>query len=602
VLVLSASMGAGHDGAARELATRLRAGGHHAEVRDFLDSGPFRVGSALRSGYEFELKHLPSAYEATYRFWYRVPWLCPLVAWLVTALTRRRVLRWVREFEADAVVSTYPLATLCLGRLRRTRRLAVPAINFITDFGVHPLWVHRGIDINLAVHEGPAEMAARRTGRPSVACGPVVAAAFAPAALDRRHAVRESLGLTPSDRGVLVVAGSWGVGGLETTWRAITRAGRYTPVVVCGKDETLRRRVMEVAATSSHPSIILGWTDDMAGLMAGCDALVENAGGLTSLEALRAGLPVVSFQPIAGHGRENTARMAAAGVSRLAADPDELLEALDELTSTPGTRPAQVDAGWAMFRTDADACVLETVSNHPPALLPRRRTVFVGRVAAALVAIAALGWTGLTSGVEVAAASVGAGVAHPADDQTAVAYVGVRLNASELASPEVVSDLVRMDLTAVIDSTTAQSDPLGVEGLAAKDVNVVSGGRGQWANSRGHESDPALWTRARGDAMAGLYLTQLIGKPVTQLAPGRRVNAWDLIYCGDVHSSLVVPNHTINAEQVAGSLAPIRVDTRDIYLINGLFATPAQLEAVLGQLQEGLQIAHVTAVPFATLV
>ena len=97
----------------------------------------------------------------------------------------------------------------------------------------------------------------------------------------------------------------------------------------------------------------------MAGLMAGCDALVENAGGLTSLEALRAGLPVVSFQPIAGHGRENTARMAAAGVSRLAADPDELLEALDELTSTPGTRPAEVDAGWAMFRTDADACVLE---------------------------------------------------------------------------------------------------------------------------------------------------------------------------------------------------------------------------------------------------
>ena len=63
---------------------------------------------------------------------------------------------------------------------------------------------------------------------------------------------------------------------------------------------------------------------------------------------------------------------------------------------------------------------------------------------AALVAIAALGWTGLTSGVEAAAASVGAGVAHPSDDQTAVAYVGVRLNVSELASPEVVSDLVRM--------------------------------------------------------------------------------------------------------------------------------------------------------------
>src|ERR1700674_2235637 len=119
-------MGAGHDGAARELATRLRTAGHHAEVRDFLDSGPLHIGAALRSGYEFELKHLPSAYEATYRLWYRVPWLCPMVAWLVTALTRRKVLRWVCECRAGVVVSTYPLASLCLGRLRARRRLDVP--------------------------------------------------------------------------------------------------------------------------------------------------------------------------------------------------------------------------------------------------------------------------------------------------------------------------------------------------------------------------------------------------------------------------------------------------------------------------------------------
>ena len=70
-------MGAGHDGAARELAARLRAAGHHAEVRDFLDSGPLRIGGALRSGYEFELKHLPAAYEATYRLWYRSPGCVP---------------------------------------------------------------------------------------------------------------------------------------------------------------------------------------------------------------------------------------------------------------------------------------------------------------------------------------------------------------------------------------------------------------------------------------------------------------------------------------------------------------------------------------------
>ena len=48
VLVVSASMGAGHDGAARELVRRLKAEGHEAEMRDFLTCPPLRIGVLLR--------------------------------------------------------------------------------------------------------------------------------------------------------------------------------------------------------------------------------------------------------------------------------------------------------------------------------------------------------------------------------------------------------------------------------------------------------------------------------------------------------------------------------------------------------------------------
>ncbi|MDQ2754781.1 MAG: UDP-N-acetylglucosamine--N-acetylglucosamine transferase, partial [Actinomycetota bacterium] len=118
VLVLSASMGAGHDGAANELATRLRRGGHEVEIRDFVRAAPVGIGRAVKAGYKFELSHAPSMYEATYQFWDRVPWLCPIIAWLVCTLTGRRVRHWARQHRSDVVVSTYPLATLCLGRLR----------------------------------------------------------------------------------------------------------------------------------------------------------------------------------------------------------------------------------------------------------------------------------------------------------------------------------------------------------------------------------------------------------------------------------------------------------------------------------------------------
>jgi len=369
ILILSASMGAGHDGAARVLAERLRARGHEAHVRDFLDAGPLRVGPALRLGYEVELKHAPEAYDSTYRLWYRAPWLCPAVASLVEALGGRRVARWVADAGADAVVSTYPLSTLCIGRMRERGRLRLPAVNFITDFGVHPLWVHRGIDLNLAVHETPARRAAESSGTRSLACGPAVSEAFSPERLPDRRGGRAELGLDPEDRAVLVVAGSWGVGNLERTWRALSAVGRVVPVVVCGRDERLLAEVQALAGTSPTRSVVLGWTDRMPALMAACDVLVENAGGLTSLEAMRAGLPVVSFEPIAGHGRENTAAMDAAGVGHLANDSGALADAVELLGSPGPARDGQISRAWAMFRSDPVDAILEV------ATAPRARRV-----------------------------------------------------------------------------------------------------------------------------------------------------------------------------------------------------------------------------------
>jgi UDP-N-acetylglucosamine:LPS N-acetylglucosamine transferase len=590
-------MGAGHDGAARNLAAQLEVQGHAVTVRDFLDSGPLRIGAALRSGYEFELKHVPSAYDATYRLWYRVPWLCPIVAWLVTALTRRRVMGWIAEDQADVVVSTYPLATLCLGRLRATGRLVLPAVNFITDFGVHPLWVHKGIDLNLAVHYGPALMARDRTGRPSVACGPVVSACFEPEALPERAYVRASLGLD-NHRAVLVVAGSWGVGDVEWTWSAITATRAFTPVVVCGRDAHLLTRVRALAESYPGDAVVLGWTDEMPKLMAACDALVENAGGLTSLEAMKAGLPVVSFHPIAGHGKENAARMAEAGVSLFARDPDELRTALDAVTTPGPPRDAQIGRAQAMFQSHAADLVAS--ASAAPALHPVRQPALAAvRAAAALGAFALLGWLGLTTGVAVAT-EAGAGVAHPGPQAGPVAYVGVRLDGAELADRGVVSTIKRMGLTAVVDDRTAMSNPGLVRSMAAEGINVENGGMGSLPESTGRDKDLFPWTRARSDAQAGRQLELLIDQPVTVTVPGRRLTAWDLIEGHSHHMSLVVPNHILDVSRLEGN-GPLHLSAKHIYLINGMNATPIELGAFLSDLSRSLQTDHLRATSLDSL-
>ena len=64
-------------------------------------------------------------------------------------------------------------------------------------------------------------------------------------------------------------------------------AGDFHPVVVCGTGREAPGR----ARRARGHGTILGWTDDMPALMAACDVMVENAGGLTANEAFAVGLP-----------------------------------------------------------------------------------------------------------------------------------------------------------------------------------------------------------------------------------------------------------------------------------------------------------------------
>ena len=123
----------------------------------------------------------------------------------------------------------YPLASLVLGRMRRKKQLRVPVLTYLTDFAVHSLWVHRGIDRHLAVSEISAEarQLARRQGRPRARARSSATGSATPTY--DRDAVRSSLGLAPDDRAVLVVAGSWGVGDVVATVEAIGAVGRVPP-------------------------------------------------------------------------------------------------------------------------------------------------------------------------------------------------------------------------------------------------------------------------------------------------------------------------------------------------------------------------------------
>jgi UDP-N-acetylglucosamine:LPS N-acetylglucosamine transferase len=326
VLILSASMGAGHDGVAVELARRLGVAGVEAEVADVLALLPLRLGAALRRWYGWMMRTAPWMYALIYRIFFTHGRAMP--ASPLTVLAAARLRRLLLRRPADEVVSTFHLSAQAAGHLRGRGRLPVPSTVLLTDFAAHRLWLHPGNDRYLCSDPGTAADVTARTGRPAVCHAPVVRSEFR-----RGHGRREASARTLTDSTrlaggeanqttiVLISAGSWGVGEVEQTARVL--AGRYRPVILCGRNERLRRSLRSVPA--------LGWRDDIPALMAGAYALVDNAAGLTCREAFAAGLPVISYRPIPGHGREGARAMARAGLSLYARGPGELLAALDRL-------------------------------------------------------------------------------------------------------------------------------------------------------------------------------------------------------------------------------------------------------------------------------
>ena len=344
VIILSASAGAGHDGAANELADRLRTHGFQVHSHDLADVLPWGLGKVLRGTYRGMLTRASWLYGLLFAIGNGFVGSAPATRFLLRPAQRRILDRMPADIRL--MISTYPIASQLLGPMRRTGRLSVPVVTYLTDFAVNRIWVSPGVDLHCAAHVTTRSEALALGAGNVFVTGRMVADRFRPGSAQARAHARQRFGLPARGRLALLVAGSWGVGEVERTAAEIIRSQAAVPVVVCGRNEALYRRLRR-----SGLGYVLGWVDDMADLLRAVDVLVENAGGLTALEAMATGVPVATYRPIPGHGRANAVTMARAGVSSWVRSREELGSVLDELIQ--GERgKRQREAALRLFESD----------------------------------------------------------------------------------------------------------------------------------------------------------------------------------------------------------------------------------------------------------
>jgi processive 1,2-diacylglycerol beta-glucosyltransferase len=344
VLVLSAEVGEGHRAAARALAAELEAdGGAEAIHADGLAAMGRLPQLMIRDGYRKQLRLLPWLYGFQYLLFARFAPARWLGRTFLTLAGARGLCRLIERHRPDIIVSTYPAVNAVLGYLRLRGRLDTPTCAAILDHGDFPFWAHRGIDLHLVMYPEsivPVERVAGpggvRRSRP-----PIESQFFRPRA---REDARRALDLPESGQLIIITGGGWGVGDLEGAVRGTLEIPGARIACLTGRDEHARRHAE--AAFAEEPRVrVLGFTSAMSDLLAAADAIVLSSGGVTCLEALVRGCPIVTYGSPPGHARANARALAKLGLVRDVRTPDQIPDAVRAALDRPAAeRPRLAEA------------------------------------------------------------------------------------------------------------------------------------------------------------------------------------------------------------------------------------------------------------------
>jgi len=325
ILILSASVGNGHNQAAAAIKESLTAE-YQAEVEvvDCLGAGNQYLSKIIKGAYYKTIQIFPEVYDYFYRYTDVSHYAAVPIKSLLYHSMEQNILDLVERFEPQVLVFTHPFPCAAAAGLKRLNKLPLPIVGIVTDFAVHRLWQYSEVD-HYCVASAPLAVKMATWGflAPKVhPTGIPVMRSF-----DQRNSY-------PRAGEVLVMSGGLGMGPTEEVVAVLSELDSIKHItVVCGKNTDLQE---QLAQTYEGKAVnVLGFTPNIDKLMAEASLLVTKPGALTASEALCSGLPLLLVDALGGQEEENASYLEGAGVALLALDIEDVARLADVFLSQP---------------------------------------------------------------------------------------------------------------------------------------------------------------------------------------------------------------------------------------------------------------------------
>ncbi|MGA9996588.1 MAG: glycosyltransferase [Pyrinomonadaceae bacterium] len=349
VLILSASVGAGHMRAAQALERAFADANAAEEVRhiDTLEYTNKLFRRLYSNAYIDMVNKMPDVLGWLYDAMDK-PWKNERRRLAFDKLNTRPFVKMLKQYQPEFVVCTHFLPAEILSWLQAKERINARQAIVVTDFDVHAMWLcHHYEQYFVALDETRAHMEALGIPAAKLTVSGIPIDPLFSQAKDKT-AMRAKLGLRQERTTILVSAGGFGVGPIEHLMQSLLQLKHPAQVVaICGRNEELKSRIENLTANFSVKSSVavypIGYTTQMDEYMAASDILLGKPGGLTTSEALARGLVFVIVNPIPGQEERNSDHLLEEGAAIRCNNLPVLAYKIDRLLDDP-SRFAQMQA------------------------------------------------------------------------------------------------------------------------------------------------------------------------------------------------------------------------------------------------------------------
>ena len=312
VLIVTATVGWGHNAAARAIISQLESAGRQIRVEcvDVLSFTPRPFRACYAGSFALAMARLPWLYGLGFRLTNRPDGPSRALSergrlWS-ERLAMKRFARYLLAQPADLVVHTHFLAAPLVGRLIEAGKLKSRQFVVVTDDEVHRFWYAENVEQWFVPAPCSAEKL-RRWGieRQRITVSGVPIDPKWTGTTDREKVLSDWA--LPRNKSIVLLSGGteFTCGPIVKIARRIVAACRDAYVVVlAGRNKKLLGRLSALPEAPDR-LVGVGFTDRLDELVGACSMMVTKAGGLTTAECLAKGTPMVLLRPVPGHEAGN---------------------------------------------------------------------------------------------------------------------------------------------------------------------------------------------------------------------------------------------------------------------------------------------------------